>query len=120
MGWHQREKAGVQQELLPEAVGGKTEDVRLPEMLEQPQLSPLKYAQDRGIHGSCPDCSSQLKFAEGDKQPVASTSLKGERLCDVRRGPSISELQFFAMGSVIMAREQRVQSILAGAPIEAP
>ncbi|MBB4638931.1 vitamin B12-dependent ribonucleotide reductase [Longimicrobium terrae] len=69
LGWHQREKAGIQQELIPEAVGGKTEDVKLPEVLEQPQLSLMNYAAEAEVFmGTCPDCSSQLEFAEGCKK----------------------------------------------------
>lgn len=69
LGWHQREKAGIQQELIPEVVGGATEVVTLPETLEQPQLSLMNYASEaETFMGTCPDCSSQLEFAEGCKK----------------------------------------------------
>ncbi|HEY7770876.1 vitamin B12-dependent ribonucleotide reductase [Longimicrobium sp.] len=69
LGLHQREKAGIQQELIPEVVGGATEVVTLPETLEQPQLSLMNYASEaETFMGTCPDCSSQLEFAEGCKK----------------------------------------------------
>jgi ribonucleoside-diphosphate reductase alpha chain len=69
LGLHQREKQGIQQELIPEVVGGTTEVVTLPETLEQPQLSLMNYASEaETFMGTCPDCSSQLEFAEGCKK----------------------------------------------------
>jgi ribonucleoside-diphosphate reductase alpha chain len=69
LGLHQREKAGIQQELIPEVVGGATEVVSLPETLEPRQLSLMNYAAEaETFMGTCPDCSSQLEFAEGCKK----------------------------------------------------
>jgi len=70
LGLREREKAGIQQELIPEVVGGLTEVVELPETLEtQPQLPLTNYAAEaETFMGTCPDCSSQLEFAEGCKK----------------------------------------------------
>ncbi|HEX6368090.1 MAG TPA: vitamin B12-dependent ribonucleotide reductase, partial [Longimicrobium sp.] len=70
LGLREREKQGVQQELIPEAVGGQTEVVELPESLDaQPQLPFNNYAAEaETFMGTCPDCSSQLEFAEGCKK----------------------------------------------------
>jgi ribonucleoside-diphosphate reductase alpha chain len=70
LGLREREKAGIQQELIPEAVGGQTEVVELPESLDvQPQLPFNNYAAEaETFMGTCPDCSSQLEFAEGCKK----------------------------------------------------
>jgi ribonucleoside-diphosphate reductase alpha chain len=69
IGLREREKAGVQQELIPEVVGGATEVIDLPESLEQVSL-PLNdfSAEAETFMGTCPDCSSQLEFAEGCKK----------------------------------------------------
>ncbi|HLM66544.1 MAG TPA: hypothetical protein VK358_03410, partial [Longimicrobium sp.] len=70
LGLREREKAGIQQELIPEVVGGATEVVALPESLDaQPQLPFNNYAAEaETFMGTCPDCSSQLEFAEGCKK----------------------------------------------------
>jgi ribonucleoside-diphosphate reductase alpha chain len=70
LGLREREKAGIQQELIPEVVGGQTEVVELPESLDaQPQLPFNNYAAEaETFMGTCPDCSSQLEFAEGCKK----------------------------------------------------
>jgi ribonucleoside-diphosphate reductase alpha chain len=57
----EQEKAGVQQELIPDAVPAGTGSA--PEVV-QPQLS-LTYDPGETFIGTCPDCSSQLEFAEG-------------------------------------------------------
>jgi ribonucleoside-diphosphate reductase alpha chain len=57
----EQEKAGVQQELIPEAVPAGTGSA--PQVV-QPQLS-LTYDAGETFMGTCPDCSSQLEFAEG-------------------------------------------------------
>jgi ribonucleoside-diphosphate reductase alpha chain len=57
----EQEKAGVQQELIPDAVVAGTG--RAPTGAE-PQLS-LTYDPGETFMGTCPDCSSQLEFAEG-------------------------------------------------------
>jgi ribonucleoside-diphosphate reductase alpha chain len=61
IGLREQEKAGVQQELIPEAVSAGTGSA--PQMA-QPQLS-LTYDAGETFMGTCPDCSSQLEFAEG-------------------------------------------------------
>lgn len=70
LGLREREKAGIQQELIPEAVGGKSEVVELPATLDtQPQLLLTNHATEaETFMGTCPDCSSQLEFAEGCKK----------------------------------------------------
>jgi ribonucleoside-diphosphate reductase alpha chain len=69
IGLREREKAGVQQELIPEVVGGATEVIELPESLEQVSLPLNDYgAEAETFMGTCPDCSSQLEFAEGCKK----------------------------------------------------
>jgi ribonucleoside-diphosphate reductase alpha chain len=69
IGLREREKAGIQQELIPEAVGGRTEVVELPETLDQVMLPLTNYAAEaETFMGTCPDCSSQLEFAEGCKK----------------------------------------------------
>jgi ribonucleoside-diphosphate reductase alpha chain len=70
-----REKQGVQQELLPDS-GGKggaaprePVSVRAPESAgaETPaaQMSFEAYGSGEAFMGTCPDCGSQLEFAEG-------------------------------------------------------
>ena len=51
-------------------VGGRSEVVELPETLETaPQLEFTNYAAEaETFMGTCPDCSSQLEFAEGCKK----------------------------------------------------
>jgi ribonucleoside-diphosphate reductase alpha chain len=69
IGLREREKAGVQQELIPEVVGGATEVIDLPESLEQVSLPLNDFAAEaETFMGTCPDCSSQLEFAEGCKK----------------------------------------------------
>ena len=67
IGLREQEKAGIQQELIPDAVVGGT--AVLPDFLEQPQLPLHNYeAEAETFMGTCPDCSSQLEFAEGCKK----------------------------------------------------
>jgi ribonucleoside-diphosphate reductase alpha chain len=54
----EQEKAGIQEELIPEAVGAASAGA------SQPQLA-LSYDPGETFIGTCPDCSSQLEFAEG-------------------------------------------------------
>jgi ribonucleoside-diphosphate reductase alpha chain len=51
-------------------VGRRREVVELPECVDaQPQLSFNNYAVEAETFvGTCPDCSSQLEFAEGCKK----------------------------------------------------
>ena len=68
IGLHEREKAGIQQELIPEAVLA-TENVADAAMLPRPAAEPpqltLDYHGGETFMGTCPDCKSQLEFAEG-------------------------------------------------------
>jgi len=67
LGLREREKAGIQQELIPEAVLTTPEDeaaVMLPAYEPQLPLSDDWGAGETFI-GVCPDCKSQLEFAEG-------------------------------------------------------
>jgi ribonucleoside-diphosphate reductase alpha chain len=65
----EQEKAGIQQELIPELAppvaggdaGAAVEVVRAAE----PQLGLLSYDAGETFMGVCPDCKSQLEFAEG-------------------------------------------------------
>ncbi len=68
IGLHEREKEGIQQELIPEAIV-QTENAADLAMLprtdaEPPQLT-LDYHGGETFMGTCPDCKSQLEFAEG-------------------------------------------------------
>jgi ribonucleoside-diphosphate reductase alpha chain len=56
----EQEKAGIQEELIPEAVAAGS----APAVASQPQLA-LVYDPGETFIGTCPDCSSQLEFAEG-------------------------------------------------------
>ncbi len=63
----EQEKAGIQEELIPElappaGLGGVLE-VAAP--LPSPQLPLVGYDPGETFIGTCPDCSSQLEFAEG-------------------------------------------------------
>lgn len=69
LGLREREKAGIQQELIPEAVvttdaDDAVETVMLPAYEPQLPLSDDWGAAETFI-GVCPDCKSQLEFAEG-------------------------------------------------------
>jgi ribonucleoside-diphosphate reductase alpha chain len=57
----EQEKAGVQQELIPDVVATGTGPAPTG---AEPQLS-LTYDPGETFMGTCPDCSSQLEFAEG-------------------------------------------------------
>jgi ribonucleoside-diphosphate reductase alpha chain len=61
----EQEKAGIQQELIPELAGTEAkpgEVVLAPPPL---QLALNGYDPGESFMGTCPDCSSQLEFAEG-------------------------------------------------------
>ncbi|HEU4562000.1 MAG TPA: vitamin B12-dependent ribonucleotide reductase [Longimicrobium sp.] len=68
LGLREREKAGIQQELIPEAVMAPADDELQTVMLPayEPQL-PLSddWGAGETFIGVCPDCKSQLEFAEG-------------------------------------------------------
>ena len=67
LGLRERDKAGVQQELIPEAVLAPAADdaqtVILPAY--EPQLPLDDWNGGETFMGVCPDCKSQLEFAEG-------------------------------------------------------
>jgi ribonucleoside-diphosphate reductase alpha chain len=58
----EREKQGIQQELIPMEEGGVATQE------EPPHLFTLAYDEGETFIGTCPDCSSQLEFAEGCKK----------------------------------------------------
>ena len=72
-----RDKQGVQQELLPDAAAPKTGSAPAREMVSarppeptapdgmQAQMSFEAYGSGEAFMGTCPDCGSQLEFAEG-------------------------------------------------------
>jgi ribonucleoside-diphosphate reductase alpha chain len=71
LGLREREKAGIQEELIPEAVldTGNAADVAMgvapaTEPGGPPQLT-LAYDSGETFIGTCPECKSQLEFAEG-------------------------------------------------------
>jgi ribonucleoside-diphosphate reductase alpha chain len=71
LGLREREKAGIQEELMPDAVldTGKAADAAMgvtpsTETGGPPQLS-LGYDSGETFIGTCPECKSQLEFAEG-------------------------------------------------------
>jgi ribonucleoside-diphosphate reductase alpha chain len=68
IGLREQEKAGIQQELIPEAVL-QTENPADVAMLPRPAAEPpqltLDYHGGETFMGTCPDCKSQLEFAEG-------------------------------------------------------
>ncbi|HYH79803.1 MAG TPA: ribonucleotide reductase N-terminal alpha domain-containing protein [Longimicrobium sp.] len=67
LGLRERDKAGVQQELIPEAVlapaGDEVQAAILPAY--EPQLPLDDWNGGETFMGVCPDCKSQLEFAEG-------------------------------------------------------
>ncbi|HEX6314511.1 MAG TPA: adenosylcobalamin-dependent ribonucleoside-diphosphate reductase, partial [Gemmatimonadaceae bacterium] len=72
-----RDKQGVQQELLPDAAAPKTGSAPAREMViartpeatapdgMQAQMSFEAYGSGEAFMGTCPDCGSQLEYAEG-------------------------------------------------------
>jgi ribonucleoside-diphosphate reductase alpha chain len=60
---YEMERAGIQQELLPEAVLGGEAAVAMPPMQASLQLE--AYNPGETFMGTCPECKSQLEFAEG-------------------------------------------------------
>jgi ribonucleoside-diphosphate reductase alpha chain len=71
LGLREREKAGIQEELMPDAVldTGNAADVAMGVVPSTapggpPQLS-LGYDSGETFIGTCPECKSQLEFAEG-------------------------------------------------------
>ena len=66
LGLREREKAGLQVEAFPDAVIAPAED-EVPVMLPayEPQLPLDDWNAGETFMGVCPDCKSQLEFAEG-------------------------------------------------------
>jgi ribonucleoside-diphosphate reductase alpha chain len=68
IGLREQEKAGIQQELIPEAVLPLTNvDATSPVVaaVAQPSLQLDAYDPGESFMGTCPECKSQLEFAEG-------------------------------------------------------
>jgi ribonucleotide reductase alpha subunit len=70
LGLREQEKAGIQQELIPEAVVAteNAADVAMgvaPATLPEPPQLNLGYDSGETFIGTCPECKSQLEFAEG-------------------------------------------------------
>ncbi len=69
LGLREQEKAGIQQELIPEAVIGEDASAPVRALDTAPQLPLYSYAaESETFMGTCPDCASQLEFAEGCKK----------------------------------------------------
>jgi ribonucleoside-diphosphate reductase alpha chain len=64
IGLREQEKAGVQQELLPDAVMSADGALELV-AVAQPSLALDGYDAGETFMGTCPECKSQLEFAEG-------------------------------------------------------
>jgi ribonucleoside-diphosphate reductase alpha chain len=60
LGLREQEKAGIQQELIPDVASAPVDDRPVPL-----QLGFDDYNPGETFIGTCPDCSSQLEFAEG-------------------------------------------------------
>jgi ribonucleoside-diphosphate reductase alpha chain len=66
IGLREQEKAGIQQELIPEAVLPLADvDVTAPVIMPPPSLQLDAYDPGESFMGTCPECKSQLEFAEG-------------------------------------------------------
>jgi ribonucleoside-diphosphate reductase alpha chain len=61
----EQEKAGIQQELMPELAPPAGEAAAAVVRAAEPQLALLAYDAGETFMGVCPDCKSQLEFAEG-------------------------------------------------------
>ncbi len=62
IGLREQEKQGVQQELIPSIAAAEAASV---ERSPEPQLALLAYDPGESFMGTCPECHSQLEFAEG-------------------------------------------------------
>jgi ribonucleoside-diphosphate reductase alpha chain len=70
LGLREREKAGIQEELIPDAVldTGNAADLAMgvaPATAADPPQLNLSYDSGETFIGTCPECKSQLEFAEG-------------------------------------------------------
>ncbi|HEV2148482.1 MAG TPA: vitamin B12-dependent ribonucleotide reductase [Longimicrobiaceae bacterium] len=62
----EQEKAGIQEELIPELAPAANGDAAVAPATQAAVQLPLgAYDQSETFIGTCPDCSSQLEFAEG-------------------------------------------------------
>ncbi|MDQ3556416.1 MAG: response regulator SirA, partial [Gemmatimonadota bacterium] len=61
----EQEKLGVQQELIPEIAAPAGEGPVAMTVPAEPQLALVEYDVSETFMGTCPECSSQLEFAEG-------------------------------------------------------
>jgi ribonucleoside-diphosphate reductase alpha chain len=59
------DKQGIQQELLPSADPGQAEPVAITRPVVATNQQMLLAGMAQALVGSCPDCQSQLEFAEG-------------------------------------------------------
>jgi ribonucleoside-diphosphate reductase alpha chain len=60
-----QEKQGIQQELMPSAAAGALADTTVTEKVAAGNEQLLLARNDQVLAGACPDCGSQLEFAEG-------------------------------------------------------
>jgi ribonucleoside-diphosphate reductase alpha chain len=78
----EQEKAGIQEELIPELVPpANAVGVPVVVAVGQPatQLPLVGYDPGETFIGTCPDCSSQLEFAEGARSATsAATASAGD------------------------------------------
>jgi ribonucleoside-diphosphate reductase alpha chain len=69
IGIREQEKAGIQQELIPEAVvpssDAPVDATMIPAVSADPPQLTLTYHPGETFIGTCPECKSQLEFAEG-------------------------------------------------------
>jgi ribonucleoside-diphosphate reductase alpha chain len=67
LGLREQEKAGIQQELIPEAVlpSENAADAVMRTSAAAPPQLPLSFDPGETFIGTCPECKSQLEFAEG-------------------------------------------------------
>src|SRR3712207_6407342 len=65
LGLREQEKAGIQQELLPEAVVEAEDELPPLQLTAAPPQLPLSFDPGETFIGTCPECKSQLEFAEG-------------------------------------------------------
>jgi ribonucleoside-diphosphate reductase alpha chain len=65
IGIREQEKAGIQQELIPELAGSEAKPGDVVPAPPPLQLALNGYDPGESFMGTCPDCSSQLEFAEG-------------------------------------------------------
>jgi ribonucleoside-diphosphate reductase alpha chain len=65
IGLREQERAGIQQELIPELAVGEATSAADVVFAPEPQLVFPTYDAGETFMGTCPECKSQLEFAEG-------------------------------------------------------